>query len=278
MHKRSTEKQGEDFIKFLGTAGARFVVSRQLRASGGLWLSVGGEKILIDPGPGSLVRCLSSRPRLDPFTLNGVILTHRHLDHANDINVIIEAMTDGGRKKKGFLYAPRDVFAPPDPVVQVYARAFLETIDYLEEGKSIVHPAFTLNTPVRHCHPVETYGLRFSLPYGNLSLIADTRYFPGLPDYYRGSDILIINVVMFHEYVDARIFHLHFKKAAEIIESIRPKVAVLTHFGTTMLQQKPYLLARDLEQKLGLQVIAAGDGMTLELKKFVNSESSGGIA
>ncbi|HAP31749.1 MAG TPA: hypothetical protein DCQ14_01645 [Firmicutes bacterium] len=43
-----------DFIKFLGTAGARFVVSRQLRASGGIWFALGGEQILVDPGPGSL--------------------------------------------------------------------------------------------------------------------------------------------------------------------------------------------------------------------------------
>jgi phosphoribosyl 1,2-cyclic phosphodiesterase len=276
MNSNNTEKRGQDFIKFLGTAGARFVVSRQLRASGGLWLSIGGEEILIDPGPGSLVKCLSSRPKLDPFILSGVILTHRHLDHSNDINVIIEAMTDGGRKKKGFLYAPGDVFSLPDPVVQTYVRSFLEKIDYLEKGKLIYHPSFTLGTPVRHHHPVETYGLRFSLPYGNVSLIADTKFFPGLIDHYQGSDVLIINVVIFHEYVDNRIFHLHFKQVVEIIKSIRPKVAVLTHFGMTMLQQKPYLLAQNLQDKLGIKVIAASDGMTLTLKNLINSHDPTG--
>ncbi|HDD64611.1 MAG TPA: MBL fold metallo-hydrolase, partial [Firmicutes bacterium] len=29
-----------DFIKFLGTGGARFVVITQLRASGGIWISI----------------------------------------------------------------------------------------------------------------------------------------------------------------------------------------------------------------------------------------------
>ena len=37
------------FIKFLGTAGARFVVTKQLRASGGLWLSAGKTNLSIDP-------------------------------------------------------------------------------------------------------------------------------------------------------------------------------------------------------------------------------------
>ncbi len=269
MKRDKVEKEGQDFLKFLGTAGARFVVSRQLRASGGLWLSAGGEEVLIDPGPGALVRCLSSRPKLDPFTLNGVILTHRHLDHSNDINVIIEAMTNGGRNRKGFLYAPRDAFDSPDPVVQIYARAFLEKIEYLEEGKTIHRPSFTLDTPVRHQHPVETYGLRFFLPYGNISLITDTAFFPALLDHYRGSDILILNVVIFQDHVDNKIYHLNFKKAVEIIEGIGPKAAVLTHFGMTMLQQKPYLLAQDLQEKLGIKVIAASDGLTLPLERLI---------
>ena len=38
-----------DFIKFLGTAGARFVMIKQLRASGGIWVSAAGRNILIDP-------------------------------------------------------------------------------------------------------------------------------------------------------------------------------------------------------------------------------------
>lgn len=46
----------DNFIKFLGTAGARFVMIRQLRASGGLWVSANNKNILIDPGPGSIVQ------------------------------------------------------------------------------------------------------------------------------------------------------------------------------------------------------------------------------
>ena len=87
------------FIKFLGTAGARFVVMKQLRASGGVWLSVGETNLSIDPGPGALVRCLNSKPKLEPSTLDGILLTHKHLDHSGDVNVMIEAMTDGGFKK-----------------------------------------------------------------------------------------------------------------------------------------------------------------------------------
>ena len=95
-------------LKFLGTAGARFVVSKQTRNSGGIWLSIDETNLLIDPGPGSLIRCLTSKPRINPDKIDGIILTHRHIDHSNDINIMIEAMTKGGFNKKGIVFTPND--------------------------------------------------------------------------------------------------------------------------------------------------------------------------
>jgi hypothetical protein len=40
---------------------------------------------------------------------------------------------------------------------------------------------------------------------------------------------------------------------------------VLTHFGMTMLRAKPWELAEALTEELGIEVLAARDGMTLEL-------------
>ncbi len=268
----NNEKHANDFVKFLGTAGARFVVFKQLRASGGLWFSFGDEEILVDPGPGSLVRCLNSRPKLDPYRLNGIILTHRHLDHSNDVNAIIEAMTNGGREKKGFLYAPGDAFGDSDPVIRTYVHPFLEEIEYLEEGKTFPRPGFKLETPLVHSHPVETYGLKFHLPYGIVSLIADTAYFPQLLESYKDSDVLILNVVIYRpREQNSKIYHLNFDEAEEIVKYIKPKAAILTHFGMTMLQNKPYYLAKYLQEKTGIQVIAASDGLKLELPQMVSA-------
>ena len=119
-------------IKFLGTAGARFVVMKQLRTSGGIWLTLDDTNVLIDPGPGSLTKCLSSRPKLNPRDLDGIILTHRHLDHSNDINIMIEAMTNGGFDKKGIVFAPSDALEE-DPIVLKYFRNHVEKIEVLKE-------------------------------------------------------------------------------------------------------------------------------------------------
>ena len=41
-----------DSIRFLGTAGARFVMISQARSSAGVLYSVGGFRLFVDPGPG----------------------------------------------------------------------------------------------------------------------------------------------------------------------------------------------------------------------------------
>jgi ribonuclease BN (tRNA processing enzyme) len=96
----------KDKIIFLGTAGARFMVSRQLAASGGIWLDLSGTQILIDPGPGCIVQV--TKRKLNPEKLNAIVLSHRHLDHAADTNVMVEAMTNGGFNRHGRLFAPAD--------------------------------------------------------------------------------------------------------------------------------------------------------------------------
>src|SRR4030042_2233251 len=148
-------KANNAFLKFIGTAGARFVVMKQLRASGGLWMSVEKTNLSIDPGPGALVRCLRCKPKLDPSTLDAILLTHRHLDHSGDVNVMIEAMTEGGFKKRGVLFAPEDALEN-DPVVLRYLRDSLEKIEILKENTTYQVGDISFSTAEKHHHPGET--------------------------------------------------------------------------------------------------------------------------
>jgi phosphoribosyl 1,2-cyclic phosphodiesterase len=252
---------GARSIKFLGTAGARFVVLRQLRASGGIWLKWDDINALIDPGPGTLVRALKSRPILDPAKLDVIILTHRHLDHCADVNVIIEAMTQGGFKKRGILFCPRDALGD-DPVVFKYLRGYLDKIEILDQAQTYkISESLFLNTPLLHKHPVQTYGLNFKKKEEGrplLSVICDTLYFKELEKFYKGR-ILVINVVFARPHTAAQ--HLSLIDAQRLIDAVRPKVAILTHFGMTMLKERPHEIAKALSEKLGLEVIAAYDGM-----------------
>jgi phosphoribosyl 1,2-cyclic phosphodiesterase len=251
------------FIKFLGTAGARFVVMKQLRASGGAWLSVGKTNLYIDPGPGALVRCLHSKPKLDPSLLNGILLTHKHLDHSGDVNVMIEAMTEGGFKKRGILFAPADALEE-DPVILRYVMGYVEKVEVLKENSEYRIGDIPFSTARKHQHRVETYGINFKVSPHTVSWMTDTRFFPELPDIYPG-EILIIHVVRLKPIGDEPIDHLSIEDVKTILKEIKPKLAVLTHFGMTMIKAKPWVVAAELEKELGLKVIAASDGMKLDL-------------
>jgi ribonuclease BN (tRNA processing enzyme) len=251
-----------DVITFLGTAGARFVVIRQFLASGGAWLNLGNTQILLDPGPGCLVQ--AARRKLDPTKLDAIILSHRHLDHSGDINIMIEAMTDGGAKKRGMVFAPADALNQ-DPVILSYLRSYPQSIQVLTEGGSYTINEVYFKTPIRHKHPVETYGFIFQTPRHTFSWIIDTRYFEDLAGHY-GGDLLIINVVRLNP--GAPIDHLSLSEARSIIEELRPRIAILTHFGMTMWRAKPWELAEKLTEEAGIRVIAARDGLKFDLAQL----------
>ena len=251
-------------IKFLGTAGARFVVMRQLRASGGIWLTLDDTNVMIDPGPGSLVKCLSSRPKLDPGELDGIILTHRHIDHSNDVNIMIEAMTNGGFKKRGIVFAPSDALED-DPVILKYSRNHVERIEKLREKGEYKIGNISFSSPIRHQHGVETYGLNICGKDITISIITDTRYFNGIESFYPG-DILIINLVLLKE--SEKIEHLSLPEAEKIFTSNKPRLGILTHFGMTMIRAKPWEIAQQLSEKTGLEIVAASDGMQIDIDQY----------
>ncbi len=254
-----------NYIKILGTAGARHVVARQLRSSAGTFLSIHGKSILLDPGPGTLVRLAKSKPAIDVTGLDAIVLSHRHIDHACDVNILIDAMTAGGLQRRGSLFAPSDALGPGDPVVLHYLRGFLEEIVTLEEGKEYSIGPVRFSTSIRHRHPVETYGLRFDAEGCKVSFLVDTAYFPELAESYRDADVLIINLVRREPRPIGLIQHLCLDDVRALLAEVRPGRTILTHFGMTMHREKPWELASALADELGLDVAAASDGMTIEL-------------
>lgn len=252
-------------ILFLGTGGARFVVARQIRASGGMWMTFGSTQIHVDPGPGALVRALSAVPPCVPAQLDALVLSHKHLDHSNDINIMIEAMTQGGFRSRGVLLAPRDALEG-EPVVLPYARRFISRTEILAQRAGPYRISdVEIRTSVKHVHAVETYGLHFTYQGSTVSYLPCGRYFEGLVADYASHtpDVLILNVLRYRDGMD--VDHLTFDDARNIIAGVKPKVAVMSHFGTKMLERKPDVLARELEDELQLRVIAAHDMLHLDV-------------
>ncbi len=255
---------GPDTLKFLGTAGARFVVSTQLRHSGGLVWTVGGARIRVDPGPGALVRALASRPRVDPAHVDVLVVTHRHLDHAGDATAVVEAMTKGGFGRQGTLLAPRDALET-EPVVFRYAQGFVARRAFLEAGgRHALAPGLTLETPLAHDHGVETYGYLLRSPSLVAGHVVDTFWTDALVEAYAGVDLLVVNTTR-ERGGDRRYLHLGADDAERLVRAIRPRLAVLTHFGMQLVRARPDRVALGISERTGVPTVAARDGWLLPL-------------
>jgi phosphoribosyl 1,2-cyclic phosphodiesterase len=234
-----------------------------------MWMRFGNTQIHVDPGPGALVRALQAIPPCAPRELDAIVLSHKHLDHSGDVNVMIEAMTAGGFRPRGSLLAPSDAF-DDEPVILPYAARFVPVHHRLSErGGPYQVGEVEIRTSVRHQHAVETYGLHFRWNGLRLSYLPCGRFFEEQIADYReyAPDVLILNVLFYRETLRAD--HLTFDDARALISGIQPKVAVMTHFGTKMLERDPAALARQLEDELGLRVYAAYDGWVFDVSNEV---------
>ena len=249
------------------------MMTSQLLASGGFWLNLSGTEILVDPGPGCIVQTATMQLRAEK--LSAIILSHRHLDHSGDINIMTEAMTQGRLRRHGWLFAPVDALET-EPVIFSYLKDYLEGIEILGEGESFSVGNISFTTPARHKHPVETYGMVFKTDKHTFSYIADTRYFDGLCQHY-GGELLILNVTFLQPRhpsgsLSMPTDHLSVPDAAHIITELKPGAAILTHFGMNIWQANPKLVAEWLTEKTGVKVIAARDGMKFDLAELDTQE------
>jgi phosphoribosyl 1,2-cyclic phosphodiesterase len=247
-------------LTFMGTAGARFMVAKQVAASGGLYLEEGGTRLALDPGPGAVVQY--AKRKVDLTRLDGILLSHRHLDHCGDVNVMIEAMTEGGFRPRGTLFCPGDAL-DEDPVVLRYLRHFPNEVVRLEAETAYRLGELSFETTKRHIHGVETYGFRFG--HGSparLGWVTDSKYYEGIAHDHL-ADVMLIHTVLAHSRPELP--HLGLDDAERIIREARPRLAVITHYGMQVWRAHPWEVAADLSQRTGVEVKAARDGMALEL-------------
>jgi phosphoribosyl 1,2-cyclic phosphodiesterase len=248
-------------IKFLGTAGARFVVAKQLRSSAGIYIETEGKRIILDPGPGTLVRMAKSRPKIDVMKIDGVILSHIHLDHSTDVNIIMDAFTQGGLNKRGALFTTNEALRGEKRVILPYLLSFLDRVDTFSHTEEFVWDKLRFQS-FAHRHTTETYGIKFFAENKIISFIVDTLFFDELLDYYKGSNVVVMNVVRFTPMEN--VLHLSLGDVRKVANGIHPDKIIMTHFGMTMLRNKPFELAKKLSDELGMEIIAASDGMSLE--------------
>jgi len=241
----------EASILFLGTAGNMTAMSK--RKSGGFILRSGETQLHIDPGPGALLHAIHQNVNVREHT--AVLITHHHTNHMGDAGNIISAMTHNGLDKRGILYAPAAVIS----ALSTFHTDCLEKVIIAEQGKKAAIADIEIHT-LPAFHP-DTMGLKLITQDFTLCYSSDTEYNKELLTAYRGADILVLNC---KHPSGTKEKSLSSDDIVKILLKIRPKLAIITHFGMKMIEAKPLYEAREIQNKTGVTVIAAEDGMKLD--------------
>ncbi|MBD3361689.1 hypothetical protein GF358_02760 [Candidatus Woesearchaeota archaeon] len=247
----------ESGILFLGTSGEISVTGKQTRSSGGIIIKTQDCQFLIDPGPGTLNKAAEYGINLRETT--AVLVSHSHMNHSNDINAVIAAMTHNGLDPKGVLIAPSSVME--QNLVTPFHQKCIERIITTSPEKKIGIEDIEIQTTKTDHDDENTIGFKIYTPKFLVGYTSDTKYTKEIAEQYKKTDILIINCV----YPDkTKEKQLILEDAKKLIKTAKPKLAILTHFSSKMIAAEPIYLARELQKELKTQVISAEDGMTLD--------------
>lgn len=248
-------------LVFLGTGGDAIVVGKHIRSAGGIILQVEDNQFHIDPGPGAL-------PRARDYGVNlrsnvAVLVSHNHMNHCNDVNAVISSMTHGGLDKKGVLVGGSSVLNGHEdisPVLTEYHKGFMERCIALEPGQRVgINEVEIKATRTKHSDP-SAIGFRFQTPKFTMGYTADTGYTHDLLSDFKDVDILIMNVV-FPDNKDKYLLNL--EDVERILPEIKPKLAILTHFGIKMEEIDLLNETRRIQRNTKVQTIVARDGMAI---------------
>ena len=223
-------------------------------------MQIGEDQFHIDPGPGSLVAAKNAGINLRATT--ALLASHNHINHCNDINVVIDAMTYSGFDRKSVLVANKTVIngrPNEEPFLHKRYRDFLERFIVLEAGKKVgINDVEIVALKAKHSDP-NAIGFKFITPEYTISYSGDTMHSVEAIAGYENSNVLILNVPCLNKEEDK--YNLCKEDAIKIIKAVKPKLAIITHFGANFIKADPLYEVREIQKETNVQVIAATDGM-----------------
>ena len=251
---------------FLGSGGGRFTTIFQERATGGLYIRERRTRIHIDPGPGALNR-LHDR-QIDPTQTDMILVSHAHPDHCNDLAILSEAMTLGGKVRRGVVLASRSVIRGAngfDPIFSKYHNSRVKIVRYLKNYEKFIYKDIIIKSfPCHHSDPT-SIGFKLFTKYGLVSYVSDTSYHMDIVKNNKGARVLILPLT---RPLNARIdHHLCTEDAVKIVEKVRPELVILNHLGLKLLRQGPAKEAIYIEMETGIKTIPASDNLTVRMNE-----------
>ncbi|MBD3210094.1 MBL fold metallo-hydrolase [Candidatus Micrarchaeota archaeon] len=259
-------------IVFLGTGGGRINLIKQVRGTGGFRINSPSANIHVDPGPGALVA--SVRHKQNPLHLDAIIVTHNHVDHVSDAEVLVEGMSNYALKKYGVLIGSKMTLEGDkdgDRGIRAWHQSKAREVYAAEPGErkrfETKKGSFEIEIiGLKHDEPT-TFGFKLYLDGMVLGHISDTEYLKRLGKDFGGCDCLVVNCIK--PEADRYHGHLEVKDVIEILKAAKPGACIITHMGMKMLRKGASAQAEKIQKKTGVKTIAAKDGMKSTVTKKV---------
>ncbi len=254
---------------FVGSGGGRFAMITQTRRTGGFRLETEEVSIHFDPGPGALLATrLAGRPTT---AVDAVVVSHAHPDHYTEAEVVVEAMTRGGIKNRGYFIGSASAVEGYEgeegsfgPVLSNYHRSLPEATVALEPGDRFTVGDVTLEaTPTVHGDPTGV-GFRVELEDDLLYYTSDTELRGFVIDAAEDATILVANVT--RPGSDRIRGHLCTSDLVEVVKEARDlRKVFMTHFGMKIIKRGPGREANSVQKRTGVTTVAARDGQVYDL-------------
>ena len=255
-------------IIFLGTGGGRVNLIRQVRKTGGFRINSKSAEIHVDPGPGALIN--SCQYRIDPLKLDAIIVTHAHIDHCNDANLMIEGMSKFALEKKGILIASANALgASGDTPITKYHQKHCNEVYSARFGERKKFRTwkgeFDIEIIKVDHDETSAFGFKLYMDGKIIGYTSDTNWFEALGERFAGCDVLVVNCLK--PFADGIPDHLETRDVIKLLKIAKPRLTVLSHFGMKMLRSDPDLEAKKIEHDTEVETLAGEDGMKIVLGK-----------
>ncbi|WP_423792610.1 MBL fold metallo-hydrolase [Methanocaldococcus indicus] len=251
-------------IVFIGNGGGRWATITQKKPTGGFRIHTDELKLHIDPGPGAIVRL--NQLKISPWKTNAIFVSHCHPDHYTDTEILIEAMTEGMLKKRGYLIGSLTAiegFGKYEKVVSEYHKNMVKHCCVLYPNDEIeLYDTKLKATKTKHGDPFGI-GFRLYTKLGDIGYTSDTEKIDSLIDDFDGVRVLIANITrMKNERIRG---HLCSNDIIDIINSMnkKPGLLIMNHMGLKM--KNPKREAEYISRILDIDVVPARYGLKIEL-------------
>ncbi|MEM3609863.1 MAG: MBL fold metallo-hydrolase [Candidatus Anstonellales archaeon] len=247
---------------FLGNGGGRTIIATNFTSTGGFVISYNQKLLVCEPGIQSFDNF--HKMKLDIKAIDGIIVSHNHLDHVHDLTRYLEAC-DFLAKKKPFLLASRNVLVGDNRYDKYLSSYHAKKAEYIvgEANNEYQIGDFKIRTTkIKHD---EYTGFGFVVHVGTkkIGYTSDSEFFKGFAEQFNNCDCLIVNNLKPEN--DGIPDHLCTNDTIELLKIAKPKMVILYHLGMSMFKKGVKSEIEKIEKETKIDVLAAEPCMIVDV-------------